>query len=353
MKNINVLEMQKGLYAIADGFKILANALDVTEEVVRTPIKEEIQVEKVEVVEEPKVEVEPVVEVEQEVQSDWYDRVSLEKMSYRELQQVAKDNDILATGKTEELLERILAEGSSVAVETEEVVEREEVIEEPVEEVIEEEVIEEEVEEEVEEEIEEEIEETEVVLTKADKIEQALEGYTEEDLADVLNSIGVSPKGKRQALLAKIVKAVEDNLLEIEIEEETGEVEEGVIETPEVEVDNQEEVEMTVARQRAVAVAREDVKKMIKDGAISEDQMNDILAYVYAGEEFSPALPLKEREEMLEEMYVNLVDDEGVSQELETPYERDGEYACCSKLLRKKANGNLECTVCEQEYMID
>ena len=341
MKNINVLEMQKGLHAIADGFKILANALDVTEEVVRTPIKEEIQVEKVEVVEEePKVEVEPVVEVEQEVQSDGYDRVSLEKMSYRELQQVAKDNDILATGKTEELLERILAEGSSVTVGTEEVVEEivehEEEVVEPVEEVIEEEL--------------EEIEETEVVLTKADKIEKALEGYTEEELADVLNSIGVSPKGKRQALLAKIVKAVEDNLLEIEIEEEVDEETGEIQEEPTVET--KEEVEMTVPRQRAVAEAREEVKGMIKNGALSESQMNDLLAYVYAGEEFSPTLPLKEREEMLIEMYVNLVDDEGVSHELETPYEKDGEYACCSKVLRKKANGNLECTVCNQEYEI-
>ena len=337
MKNINMLELQKGLHALADGFKLIANAIEVNEVEVRTPIKEEIQVEE-EVVEEPKVEeVEPVepVEVKQEVQSDGYDRVSLEKMSYRELQQVAKDNDILATGKKEELVDRLLGEETKEVVET-----IEEVVEPEVEEI-----------EEEEEEEEVEVEETEVV-TKADRIAQALEGYSEEELADVLSSIGESPKGKRQALLAKIVKAVDEGLLEIELEDEDEEVlEEPTLEVEEVE--EVDEVEMTVPRQRAVAQAREEVREMIKSGSLSEKQMNDILAYVYAGEEFSPALPLKEREGMLEEMYVNLVDDEGISQELETPYVKDGEYACCSKVLRKKDNGNLGCIVCDQEYEID
>ena len=43
--------------------------------------------------------------------------------------------------------------------------------------------------------------------TLYDQIVTDLEGYSDEELADILSSVGVSPKGKRQALLAKIVSS--------------------------------------------------------------------------------------------------------------------------------------------------
>ena len=327
MKIKDVRQFKDGLMLLSKGFYALSESVDINGETWEEP--EEVVLRNQDGVEisgdeevptksvnEVKAEEHEVVQVKAEETTEGLKRDTLEKLSYRELQKIAKDNDILATGKTEDLIDRLLGEEVE-----------EEVGEESIEEIIEPK--------------EEEVK----VVTKADKIEQALEGYSEEELADILSSIGESPKGKRQALLAKMVKAVENGLLEIEIDED---VEEEVIE----EVETKEEVEMTVPRQRAVAQAREEVREMIKSESLSEEQMNDILAYVYAREGFSPTLPLKEREDMLEEMYVNLVDDEGVSQELETPYEKDGEPACCSKVLRKKANGNLECTVCNQEYEI-
>lgn len=89
-------------------------------------------------------------------------------------------------------------------------------------------------------------------LEVEEDLETQLSEYTIEELAEILTSIGVSAKGKKQSLIAKVVKSVEDGLIsfeedEVENEEsseESTEVGEEVI-NPEIEDDivEPEEVE--------------------------------------------------------------------------------------------------------------
>ena len=323
MKINNLDLFREGLYELAHGLNSIADSLDEPEEVEEPEVKVEPEEVVPEVGVEPEVKVEPEPEVEEEVVE--LKKEVLEGLTYNELQKLAKDLGKTAIGKRDEIVERILGEPIEDL--------SEDIIETVVEPVIEP------VTEEVEEDIEEDEEEIgTVVETKADKIARALDAYTEEDLADVLDSVGVSPKGKRQALIAKIVKAVEDGLLELEFVDED-EVEEPVDET------------MTEARAKRIPEVKEELEKLVEDGTLTEEALDDNLGFV--NEDYNKEIGLREKIDLMKEVFADLVDDDGVSQELQTPYLRAEVYACCTKDLEKLDNGNLHCVICDQEYEID
>ena len=311
-----------GLKTIAEGFMMLSETIDTqvnepVENVEEPEIKPEVEQE----VEEEQLPKEEVTEDLPEEEVIELNKEHLETLGYRDLQKVAKDLDIPANGKKEEIIERILGE--------------------PVEEVVEsaEEVLEEEVAEELKEELDLEVEEVEP--SKADKIAKSLEEYTEEDLADVLNSVGVSPKGKRQALLSKIIKAIEEGKIEFELDEVEEEVEENI------------QSNMNEVRQHGVNEILKELDEVFKNDEMSEEEINTTLSNVYTEEDgYSDKLPLEEKKEMLRDVYMNLVDDEGNLHDLGEPYVKDEKYACCSLELEELEDGNLHCNICNQTYEI-
>lgn len=142
----------------------------------------------------------------------------LNKMSLKDLKDKAKELGVAVRGSKSAIIGRILE-----AMDAED---------EDDEEVIEEEVIE--TDEEVEEEDETVGDEVETV-----DLEEALKDYTVEELAEMLAEAGISTKGKKQALIAKVIKAVEEGKIEFETDEDDEEVEEDEV----VEDTTEDEVE--------------------------------------------------------------------------------------------------------------
>ena len=61
----------------------------------------------------------------------------------------------------------------------------------------------------------------------------------------------------------------------------------------------------------------------------------------------------KQKLNLFTQMYINLVDDEGVQNDMGEPYVINGDYYCCSLALEENAKNNLECEICGTEYEIE
>lgn len=346
-------EMVKAFRMIAEGFSTLANAYEMEETTTKVaPIKEEGKatntvVEPVkEEVKEEKPQATEVVETKEETTEGTYTYDSLEAMSYNELKTLAKDLGVKAIGTKKIIIDSILAhlgaEPTPVNDTVEEVATDEEVAE--IEESTDDEV------EVVEEDSNEDDEEVEVEeeTTLYDQIVADLEGYSDEELADILSSVGVSPKGKRQALLAKIVQAIEEGVLEWEEEESTDE-EVDVKEVDETPSEKEETFLGTKARKIACEKEEKAIEKAIEQGEISH---KEIIKYL---KDFNNGQYVSQGEDGDVEEYISiqldLIDDEGVKHELADPYYIGDDVLCCGQRLNEVDN-DLYCEVCGTTYEV-
>ena len=157
------------------------------------------------------------VEVEQqEVVETEPETPSLESLSIAELRKMAKELGLDTKGKKVDIIARIEALNEPVEENVEEVVE--EVIETPEVEVddVEDEVLiedEDDAEEEADEDDEEEADEDDEEPSDLELLKAELEDYSLEELKEVLESVELSTKGKKQALISRIIQAVEDGII--------------------------------------------------------------------------------------------------------------------------------------------
>jgi hypothetical protein len=175
-----LLVLSKGLKDLAE---ILAEQTKVSTTAPKTAIKDEPKTA-------PKQTSAPVAKAgakktEKKSAESGITKESLDAMKYNDLKSFAKKQGVDPTGNREAITERLLA---SAGIETES-------------------------EEEEEDSSEEEAEDIQA------QVEAAVKDMSLEELAETLESVGIDPKGKRQALIAKIVKAVEDGLISFEDEE--------------------------------------------------------------------------------------------------------------------------------------
>lgn len=331
-------DLKNALCLMAEGFYNLYRAFDLLAEgEIRKETLEEEKAEQETVKEElPKEEVKeetPKKEEEtnkEETTGETYTLAQLEAKTYAQLKSLAKNLGVSAKGTKQTLIDNI-AEHLNLVFGEEELtpdipVDDTEPIEQ--EEVDEEELVEEEGE------------------TLYDSIVKGLEGYTDEELADILSYIGVSPKGKRQALLAKIVQAVEDGKLEWDDTEEGEELEDEEVETEE-EVVEEEIEETTEARKQACLKYRKDLEKQIADGEISHKEILKELKEYYNGKYTSQGK--KSDEEEFININCNLIDDEGDIHEFSDPYYIGDDIYCCGQKL-KEVDEDYYCEICGTTY---
>ena len=357
-------EIAKGLRLIAEGFTTLAIAYEDRETTVPVPVQEIVKEEviKEEVV--PTQEVAPVVEPVQEVlpleeekveetTSTFPTEEELNALSYNDLKVKAKELGVKAVGSKKAIIENILALNSSEVVE-------EKPSEEEIDQVIEETEMPVEYRgEEVEIDEVEEDEDEEALPTEAnnlyDQVVVDLEGYSDEELADILSEVGVSPKGRRQALLAKIVQAIEDGKLEWEDSEETEEVVEDTLEptVDVVEEDDQEVVEEdfqgTEARKQACYEECDRIEEDIEKGNISMKEIIKFLKEYHNGRYVSQGEDADVEEYMA--IQCDLIDDEGTKHDLADPYYIGDDIFCCGQHL-KSLNDDYYCEICGTEYEV-
>ena len=273
-----------------------------------TPVMTEKVEERPQVVEEPKT-------VAQEPKSEvTTTRDVLEAMSYNELKVLAKETGVKAIGSKLSLIEKILeAQANSVDPNTTMTTEEVEEVEEQEETAPQEEETVEFEEEPIEDEDEEENLYTKLVKETMD--------MSDEEIADLLADVGISPKGRRQALLSKLEQAVRDGLIAFgdEEDEEPTQIEEEVVDNGVQEEEEKEEEVIEIAgSEERIAKVEELYERYLTDyeeGEISDKDVQDFLKdYYNEGAEYSEIVEIYTNEEMAEPyalIHAQLVDDEG------------------------------------------
>ena len=178
--------------------------------------------------------------------------------------------------------------------------------------------------------------------------EYGLEEYTVEELADICAEFELSTKGKKQALIDRIVKGILDGTIELEDEEEEEEeVEEEKAPLKKVaEHDNPQRAEKE-------AEVEADIRDKYEKGKLKDTTIKKFLDKYNEGDPECAGCKGCSKEDMLDcyiDIHKALVDDDGDLNEFEEPYIRDGEYFCCGREIKELENGDLYCQVCGTEY---
>ena len=265
---------------------------------------------------------EPVEEVIQETTEESEEsEVDLGSMKLKELREYAEELGINSKGKRAELEERIQEFLNSEESEEPEIEENEDSEED---------------------EDSEEAEDDEVEDETYAKVMQYVNEASDDELRETLEELGLSSKGKREALIEKIYQAVKDGLFEFEEDEEPSEDEE-----PEVEEES-EDLGITEKRAKAIEAMEEQVQEEFEEGKITRKEMVVYLKQV------GIAVTKKVEDEAVVEMYTEklalLIDDEGeFHDEGGDPYNINEVPYCCGAPL-EEIEGGYRCNVCGTEY---
>lgn len=263
--------------------------------------------------------------------------VDLGSMKLKELREYAEELGINSKGKRAELEERIQEFLNS---------------EEPEEEDLDEEVEDDDVEEfeesdESDEDENSEDEEGSEDDEKYAQVREYVENASDEEIKDTLKELGLSTKGKREALIEKLYQAVKDGLFEFsEDDEDEDEDTEDVEDIEESEEDDSEDTEERI---QGIEELNEKVREDFESGDLTRKDMTTYLKQV------GVAVTKKVDDEDVLEMYINklalLVDDEGeFHEEGEDPYTINGVPYCCGAKLEVLEDGGYKCNVCGAEY---
>ena len=206
-------------------------------------------------------------------------------------------------------------------------------------------------------------------------VEAATEDMTLEELAEFCEENGLSSKGKRQALIARIVKAVEAGDIELSDDDDDDEEEEDEEPAPkkkgsaksdskksskksepeeDEDDDEDEENEPTEERTAALKSYDKDTRAQFKKGEIERDDLVEFLCDFY--DEDKKTYKKKSDKEILDayiEASSNLIDDDGEIVE-EGAYTVNGVPYCCGRPLSyDEDEGKYVCEHCGGEYEAD
>ena len=346
MTKQQLLHASKLFMELSDLFKVASEQQEV-----EAPVVDVIQ-PLVEVVEGEVVET-PEVEADEEQIED------LSSMTIQQLRSLAKSHGLSTKGTKKDLIARINELNEPV---------EEEIVEDEVEETIEEvtpEVVEDEVEDTVEdledEYEEEEIEESTEDMDEMELIQSELEAMEVDELVEILESVELPTKGKKQALISRILEAVADGLLEFfdadEIEEydadeEDEELDEAIEQALEEtdEEDEEEEIEEEVSPREATQMeVEEEILEAYEDGSLTDKEIANFLEDYFNGK-FKPINKKRALNKYIE-IQCDLVDADGDRMPMGEPYYvSDEDVFCCGSEIKELDNGNLFCEVCGQEY---
>lgn len=338
--------VEKGLYNAAEDEEILED--EDADDLVSDEVESEDELENES--EDIDEEINEDDDIDEYVEDVEFSVEELEQMDIGELTTIAIEMgiDVKKLKKKEQLIEAIISAQDS-ANEDEEI---------------------EEVEDEVEEAEDEEIEIEDEPVDDMERIERELQNYSEEELADILNSVGITPRGKKQALISKVLEAIEKGLLEWVDEDVENENTEDIEEDSEIEdndevadeeYNNEDELEdeeidedeffnKSIHKERAEVLETldEDFEEAYKNKEITDKDIDALLVNYFDKKELK-AMKKDEKIEYYKEIIKRLIDDGGNLNPIETMYYVNDRPCCCGALL-KKADGMLICEICGSEY---
>lgn len=205
--------------------------------------------------------------------------------------------------------------------------------------------------------------------TTLDLVKEATEDMTDEDIANLLIENGISAKGKRQALIDKLVKAIDDGIIEIGDEDEEDEPEEE--EKPaekksskkdkkaeDDEEEDDEEVEenpdvtkFTKKRKATFDKRKKELISARKSGKLKDKAIAKYVSDYYHGEVDLDDLSEDDIFEHYLELISLTIDDDGDTYETEECYSiNDNVYCCGHPCEFDESTGEYTCTECDSVY---
>lgn len=336
INEVRALAKSKGLKASGKKDDIIARLLEAEGVVADDEEDEEVVEDTVDTTDENEDE---EVEADEEEESEEDYREALEELELADIKAIAKELKIKVTSKSkktaliESLLEKDEEELEEALIKLGYLEEDDSEEDEDVEDTDEDSDDEEEDEDDEDSEDDEEEEES-----IQEQVEEYFEEYSDKELKEVLEEAGKSTKGKRQALLARIVDAVEEGL--ISLEEDDEDEDDSDDDTMDNEIDGS-------VREEAVEELKESINNNYSKGKLKDKEVAKFL------EEWSNGnFKAKNKKQALAkyiEVQCNLIDDDGEAHDLEEAYYIDEEAYCCGEAL-KEADGVMICEHCGEEY---
>lgn len=168
---------------------------------------------------------------------------------------------------------------------------------------------------------------------------------SDDDIREVLKDAGLSDKGKHEALIDKLVSAIDDGIIQLEDEEDD---EPAPAEVEAEEEEESDEPAITPERAKGIEKLMEEVDEQFKDGSLTASDIREFL------DQFGDiTVPKKASADKLLELYKEnvsmLVDDEGNVCE-EGAYFINGIPYCCGRPLNVADDNTATCSVCGETY---
>lgn len=174
-------------------------------------------------------------------------------------------------------------------------------------------------------------------------------GLSDDDLREILADVDISTKGDHEALVDKIVSAIDDGILQFDDDEEdSDDEEESDDEDSDDSVEEESEDDSPSVRDSAVEKMVAEIHEQWDNGDLDKESIVDFL------EQFGDVkIPKKAKPEALLKLYIDnvtlLIDDEGNTVE-EGAYFINDEPYCCGRKLEIDDNGEATCSVCGESY---
>lgn len=168
---------------------------------------------------------------------------------------------------------------------------------------------------------------------------------SDDDIREVLKDAGLSDKGKHEALIDKLVSAIDDGIIQLEDEEDD---EPAPAEVEAEEEEESDEPAITPERAKGIEKLMEEVDEQFKDGSLTASDIREFL------DQFGDVtIPKKASADKLLELYKEnvsmLVDDEGNVCE-EGAYFINNVPYCCGRPLNVADDNTATCSVCGETY---
>lgn len=287
-----------------------------------------------------------------EVSSE-YTKEELDGMSYNDLKKLAKELGISAVGNRKEITEKIL---NYADFNEDEEPDEEEVEEKPVKKTAKSAVkpvkksapVEED--DEDEEEPDEEDEEEDEVDPVEQQVLEAVEDMEDDEIREILDDVGVSSKGKRQSLIAKLVQAVKDGKIDFDDSDDSEDEDNTDEEADEDTADEDITESMTKKRKKAYLAFCEETKESFDDGEITREDLIEFINDFNGTKDKMKKVSDEDLVNTYLEISANLIDDDGNIVE-EGAYTINDVPYCCGKPLKYDEDEEMFiCEVCGEEY---
>ena len=281
-----------------------------------------------------------------------YTKEALDGKKYNELKKIAKEIGVSAKGDRETLIDNILGASEQIEEDFDEDDEEETTLEDVEDE--------DDTDEDDGEEEDVEAEPIDDEESLAEEIEDRVSEMETEEIADLLVEAGISAKGKRQALINKLIKAVQDGAIAINGEgENEEEPEDDDYEDEDVEDEGDEEdvndlsnPNIKPARKKALKALKSMLEKKYNDGKLKAVTMKKALKAYY--DESADEIDDMDNDELFDaylQLKMLFIDDEGDEVEEGAPYTLNGEPYCCGQPLQyNEEDDTFICEICGGEY---